>query len=102
MLLVSSILNAALGRAGLMLGTATAGLADSQSAAISAATLSHDGQISTSAAALAVLAALSANTLSKAVVAAVFGKRRFAADVWPGLALILAGAWTGWALSGVA
>jgi uncharacterized membrane protein (DUF4010 family) len=101
-LLVASVLNAALGRAGLVLGTATAGLADSQSAAISAATLSHAGQISTSSAALAVLAALSANTLSKAVVAAVFGKRRFAADVWPGLALILAGAWGGWALVGVA
>ena len=58
-LLVSSVLTAALGRAGLILGTATAGLADSQSAAISAATLSHDGQISASTAALAVLAALS-------------------------------------------
>jgi uncharacterized membrane protein (DUF4010 family) len=99
-LLVSSVLTAALGRAGLILGTATAGLADSQSAAISAATLSRDGQISASAAAFAVLAALSANTLSKAVVAAVFGKRRFAADVWPGLALILAGAWSGWAVAG--
>lgn len=101
-LLVSSVLTAALGRAGLILGTATAGLADSQSAAISAATLSRDGQISASTAALAVLAALSANTLSKAVVAAVFGKRRFAADVWPGLALILAGAWSGWAVAGAA
>ena len=101
-LLVSSVLYAALGRAGLVLGTATAGLADSQSAAISAATLSNTGQVSTSAAALAVLAALSANTLSKAVMAALLGKRRFAADVWPGLVLILAGAWGGWALSSVA
>ena len=101
-LLISSVLNAAFGRAGLILGTATAGLADSQSAAISAATLSHAGQISTHLAALAVLAALSANTLSKAVIAAVLGKRRFAADVWPGLALILGGAWVGWALTGVA
>ena len=101
-LLISSVLNAAFGRAGLILGTATAGLADSQSAAISAATLSHAGQISTHLAALAVLAALSANTLSKAVIAAALGKRRFAADVWPGLALILGGAWVGWALTGVA
>ena len=101
-LLISSVLNAAFGRAGLILGTATAGLADSQSAAISAATLSHAGQISTHLAALAVLAALSANTFSKAVIAAVLGKRRFAADVWPGLALILGGAWVGWALTGVA
>jgi uncharacterized membrane protein (DUF4010 family) len=98
-LLVSSALNAALGRAGLVLGTATAGLADSQSAAISAATLARGGHGKTSSAELAILAALSANTISKAVIAAVLGKRRYAADVWPGLALILAGAWGGWALA---
>ena len=34
--------------------------------------------------------------------AALLGKRRFAADVWPGLVLILVGAWGGWALSSVA
>jgi uncharacterized membrane protein (DUF4010 family) len=101
-LLISSVLTAALGRTGLMLGTAAAGLADSQSAAISAATLVRSGQISTSGAGLAVLAALSANTISKAVMAAVLGNRRFAADVWPGLAIILAGAWAGWVLAGVA
>ena len=49
---------------------------------------------------LAILAALSANTISKATLAAWLGKRRFAADVWPGLALILAGAWGGWAIAG--
>ena len=37
-----------------------------------------------------------------AVIAAVLGKRRFAADVWPGLALILGGAWVGRGLTGVA
>ena len=101
-LLISSILTAAFGRAGLVIGTATAGLADSQSAAISAATLSSTGHISTSSAALAILAALTASTFSKAVIAAALGKRRYAADVWPGLGLILAGAWGGWALSGLA
>jgi uncharacterized membrane protein (DUF4010 family) len=101
-LLVSSILTAAFGRAGLVIGTATAGLADSQSAAISAATLSSSGHASADTAAIAILAALTANTGSKAVMAAVLGNRRFAADVWPGLALILAGAWGGWALTGLA
>jgi uncharacterized membrane protein (DUF4010 family) len=100
-MLASSILTAALGRAGLVLGTATAGLADSQSAAISAATLSSSGHISTTGAAVAILAALTSNTVSKAGVAAVLGKRRYAANVWPGLALILAGAWCGWALTGI-
>lgn len=100
-MLASSILTATFGRAGLLVGTATAGLADSQSAAISAATLSTSGQISTISAALATLAALTSNTFSKAAVAAVLGSRRYAADVWPGLALILLGAWGGWALTGI-
>lgn len=100
-LLISSILTAAFGRAGLVLGTATAGLADSQSPAISAATLSNTGHVSTSAAAFAILAALTANTGSKALVAATLGNRRFATSVGPGLALILAGAWGGWALAGL-
>ena len=98
-MLASSILAATFGRAGLVLGTATAGLADSQSAAISAATLRSAGQVSTSAAALAILAALTSNTVSKALVAAVLGKRRYAAEVWPGLGLILASAWGGWILT---
>jgi uncharacterized membrane protein (DUF4010 family) len=101
-LFVSSVLTAALGRAGLLLGTAAAGLADSQSAGISAATLASTGHIGTAGAALAILAALTANTLSKAVMAGVLGDRRFASRVWPGLALILAGAWGGWAVSGLA
>ncbi len=101
-MLVSSMLTAALGRAGLILGTATAGLADSQSAAISAAALSSSGHVSTTGAAVAILAALTSNTFSKATLAAVIGNRRYAGDVWPGLALILAGAWGGWALTAIA
>jgi uncharacterized membrane protein (DUF4010 family) len=98
-LLVSSVLTAALGRAGLVLGTATAGLADSQSAAISAATFSSSGHVTTSAAALAIMAALTANTLSKAVLAAILGDRRYAVQVWVGLVAILGSAWGGWVLS---
>ena len=98
-LVVSGALNARAGRSGVIAATAIAGTADSQSAAISAATLANAGSISVSDAVLAVLAGLTANTISKAVLAGVMGKRRFARDVWPGLLLILAGAWGGWALS---
>jgi uncharacterized membrane protein (DUF4010 family) len=101
-MLASSVLTATFGRAGLVLGTATAGLADSQSAAISAATLRSVGQVSTSAAAVAILAALTSNTVSKALIAAALGKRRYAAEVWPGLGLILASAWGGWVLTNLA
>ena len=99
-LFVSSVLAAALGRAGLVLGTAAAGLADSQSAAISAATLASTGHIGATSASVAILAALTSNTVSKAVMAGALGNRRFASQVWPGLVLILVGAWGGWALSG--
>jgi uncharacterized membrane protein (DUF4010 family) len=100
-LVVSGILTAAAGRAGLIIGTASAGFADSQSAAISAATLTRAGHATESAAVIAILAALSANTLSKAIIAITLGDRRFAFDVWPGLVLMLAGAWGGAAVAGV-
>jgi uncharacterized membrane protein (DUF4010 family) len=97
----ASVLTAALGRAGLVLGIAAAGLADSQSAGISAATLAAGGHVSTAGAAVAILAALTSNTFSKAVIAAVMGDLRYASHVWPGLALILAGAWGGWVVVGL-
>lgn len=45
-----------------------------------------------------ILAGLSTNTLSKATLAAVLGHRRYALAIWPGLAVVLAAAWVGWAL----
>jgi uncharacterized membrane protein (DUF4010 family) len=101
-LLIAGALNASLGRAGLILGTAAAGFADSQSAAISAAALTSAGHATVTSAAVATLAALTTNTLSKAALAAGVGKRRYALAIWPGLALILAGAWGGFAITGLA
>ncbi len=101
-LFISGLLTAAFGRAGLVIGTTSAGLADSQSAGISAATLAKQGHIGTEIAALAVLAGLTANTFSKAAMAALLGHRHFAFNVWPGLALILGAAWAGWALTSLA
>ena len=51
---------------------------------------------------VATLPALTTNTLSKAVLAAGVGKLRYALAVWPGLALILAGAWGGFAITRLA
>ena len=101
-LLVAGALNASLGRAGLIIGTAAAGFADSQSAAISAAALTSARHATVTSAVLATLAALTTNTLTKAALAALVGKRRYALGVWPGLALILAGAWGGFAITTLA
>jgi uncharacterized membrane protein (DUF4010 family) len=98
-LLIAGALNAALGRAGLIIGTGVAGFADSQSAAISAATLTHTGDVTATTAAVATLTALTTNTVSKAALAAGVGRRRYALAVWPGLALILAAAWGGFAIT---
>ena len=85
-----------------MIGTAVAGFADSQSAAISAAALTSTGHATVTTAVVATLAALTTNPLSKAVLAAGVGKLRYALAAWPGLALILAGAWGGFAITRLA
>lgn len=97
-LVVAGALNEALGERGVTLGAAIAGFADSQSAAVSAASLAAAGRISASAAVVPVLAALTTNTVTKAVLAYTVGKRRYANEVWLGLALVLGAAWGGWAI----
>ena len=94
-LLLSTLLQDALGQAGLLAAVGVAGFADSQSAAISAASLAAAGRVDVADAAIAVLVGLSTNTVSKATVAGVLGDRRYALDVWAGLALVLAAAWAG-------
>jgi uncharacterized membrane protein (DUF4010 family) len=98
-LVVAGVLNEALGRKGVIIGVAVAGFADSQSAAVSASSLVAAGKLWASDAVIPVLAALSTNTVSKAIVAYVLGKRRFAIPVWVGLALMIGGAWLGFALT---
>ena len=98
MLVVAGALNEALGDRGVALGAAVAGFADCQSAAVSASALVATGKISASEAVLPVLAALTTNTVTKAVLAYTLGTRRFAIEVWLGLALMLGAAWGGWAI----
>jgi uncharacterized membrane protein (DUF4010 family) len=56
------------------------------------------GTITAADAAVPVLVALTTNTISKAVVAYVFGRRRYAVEVWVGLVLVIAAAWGGFIL----
>lgn len=94
-LLVSAVLTDLLGSAGLVAGVAVAGFADTHSAAISAAALAAAGKASPEQAAIAVLAALSTNTVTKFVVAWLAGGRAFAVKLVPGLLAIPVLAWVG-------
>lgn len=97
-LLVSAALTDVLGSRGLVIGTALAGFADTHSAAISAAALAAAGTVDPDQAGLAVLAALSTNTLTKLAVAWIGGTRRFALTLAPGLVAMLVLAWLAWFL----
>lgn len=94
-LLLAAALNAWLGSGGIVLAALIAGLADTHATAASVAAMVAAGKIGGAQAVIPVLAALTANTLSKAVFAWVNGGRRFAAQVIPGLLLLVAAAWAG-------
>lgn len=98
-LLVSAALTDLLGSGGLILGTAAAGFADTHSAAISAAALVAAGKVDAHQASLAVLAALSTNTITKLAVARAAGTGRFAWTLAPGLVAMVALAWLGSAVT---
>jgi uncharacterized membrane protein (DUF4010 family) len=74
---------------------AVAGLADAHSAAVSVASLVAANKIAAREAVVPVLAGLTTNTVSKVVFAHVAGGRRFAAQVVPGLVLMIAASWLG-------
>lgn len=79
------------GEAGVLAAAVLAGFADTHAPAISVASL----QIAPEAAAIPILAALSTNSVSKAVFAWIGGGPAFALRVIPGLAIVAAAAWAG-------
>lgn len=94
-MLASAALRHWFGDAGSIVAAAVAGLADAHAAAISVASLVAGGAMPPQAAVLPILAGLSANTVSKMVLAATTGGRGFALRVAPGLLLVVAAAWLG-------
>ncbi|MGY4303933.1 uncharacterized membrane protein (DUF4010 family) [Bradyrhizobium sp. USDA 4369] len=94
-LVLSAGLRQAFGEAGLVVSAAVAGLVDTHAPAAAAATLVASGKIGTAEAVIPVLAALTANTISKIVVAWTSGGRSFAARLIPGLIVVVAAAWAG-------
>jgi uncharacterized membrane protein (DUF4010 family) len=98
-ILAGAALTDALGTTGLTLAAAVAGFADAQAATASAASLVATGSIEPKDALVPVFAALTTNTVSKAVAAAVAGRLRFALGVWPGLAILVGAVWAGVAIA---
>jgi uncharacterized membrane protein (DUF4010 family) len=96
---VAALLNHFLGTAGAVVGVAVAGLADTQAAGASAASLATSGALTLSGATLATLLAFSANAVMKVVVSYASGGMRFGSRVLAGQVLVVACAWSGWALA---
>jgi uncharacterized membrane protein (DUF4010 family) len=99
-LVLSAGVNQWLGSTGLFLAAALAGFADTHSPAIAIASMAAAGKISPDQAVLPVLLAMTTNTVTKTVLAATAGSRRYALEVIPGLVLVIAAAWMSHALAG--
>ena len=95
MLMIAALARHYLGTGATLAATALVGFGDAHSASYSVSSLAAHGGITSAQAALGVLLAFSANSLTKAVVAWSSGGRRFFARVAPGLALVLVAAWLG-------
>ncbi|WP_049057828.1 MgtC/SapB family protein [Achromobacter xylosoxidans] len=95
----TAALNAWLGRQGIALAALLGGFVDTHAAAASVATLAAADRLLPTQTVVPVLAALSANALSKAVFEAASGGRPFAAQVVPGLLLMIAAAWAGYVVA---
>ncbi|WP_395711575.1 MgtC/SapB family protein [Reyranella sp.] len=99
-LLVAAAAQDWFGETGVLIAAAIGGLADTHSAAVSIASLVQEKRIEASMAVVPILAALSANTVTKAAFAIAVGGRTFALYVIPGLILMVAAAWLGAFLAG--
>jgi uncharacterized membrane protein (DUF4010 family) len=93
---ISAALNAWLGDQGLVLGALVAGLADAHATAASTASLLAAGKIQAPQAVLPILLGLSANTLTKTVVAFQSGGVAYARRVVPGLVFMMLAVWVGY------
>ena len=95
----AAVLEEIFGATGALVGVGVAGLADTQAAGASAASLAAAGGLSVGQAILGILAAFTGNAAMKVIVSWVSGRTAFALRVLPGQALMVALAWTGWGVS---
>ena len=94
--LASSLMGALAGDAGAVVAATIASLADAHASAASIASLHAADRLSTDGAILGVLACLSINSITKAVLAFTQGSATYARRVILGVALALAASWIGW------
>jgi len=94
MLFASAAMNAWKGERGVILAAILSGFADTHSPAVSIASLVSAGTLARNEAILPILAALTTNTITKAVLASTSGGLRFGIQVVPGLLLVIASGWS--------
>jgi uncharacterized membrane protein (DUF4010 family) len=92
---LTAALNHWLGEVGALLASSLAGLVDAHSSVASMSSLVHKGQSSLAQAQLAILLAVTTNTISKSAVAIGAGGSAFASLILPGLLLVIAAVWLG-------
>jgi uncharacterized membrane protein (DUF4010 family) len=95
-LLLSHYMNVWLGGSGAVMTAAAAGFGDAHAVAISMSQLAAIGKLDSNVASLAVLLALTTNTITKAVLTISAGHRDYSRAMLPGLVLMLGGVWLGW------
>lgn len=95
-LVASEEMNKLFGGRGVTITAAVAGLASVDPPAVSAAALVNAGKIDAEDAAIPILAALSANTLTKIALCLSTGSRGYALRMIPGLIFVALAAWVGW------
>jgi uncharacterized membrane protein (DUF4010 family) len=99
-LLVAAAAQDWFGEAGVLVAAASAGFADTHSAAVSVAALVEEKRITAPLAVIPILAAITTNTISKMIFAVSAGGRAFALYVIPGLVLLVIAAWVGAVIAG--
>jgi uncharacterized membrane protein (DUF4010 family) len=99
-LVAAAALQDRFGETGALVAAAIAGFADTHSAAVSVASLVQSDHLTAPQSIVPILAALTTNTITKAVFAIVSGGRAFALYVIPGLVLLVGAAWAGAFIAG--
>lgn len=94
-ILLCAAMSAWYGQAGLAIASTLGGFADTHAPAISVGQLVNANTLAASGAVVPILLAMTANTISKAVVAYSSGGSVYARRVIPGLILVIAAAWLG-------